>query len=214
MAKLPNPDIARLATLSPATYDLPKGTRLFRIYFQGGRYPARWNGFRGYGPTSSRFDHHAEPPRPQRRQILYAALRADTCYAEVFQAARVIDLEKDSPYLVAFRILRPLQLLDLSGNWVTRAGASMAISTGSHRQARRWSRAFYETYRDIDGLWYGSSMHGNQPALALYERARDALPNVPELNRPLSHPRLRNAASRVALDVGYLIAPPRGKKGP
>jgi hypothetical protein len=212
VAKLPNPDLSRLKTLAPALHVLPTHTRLFRIYFQGGLYPTRWNTFRAYGPTNNRFDHHEEPPRPQSRRVLYTALSAATCYAEVFQATRVIDLEKGKPYLAAFRLSRPLHLLDLTGPWVTQAGASMAISTGSHRQARRWSKAFYETYTLIDGLWYGSSMHGNRSAVALYERAQNAISAPPEVDRPLTHPRLVAAASRVAQAVGYRVAPLRAVK--
>ncbi len=203
MAKLPNPDVVRLGRLAPPIRVLGAGTRLFRIYFQAGKHPARWNEFRAYGPTSNRFDHHVPPPGIQARRILYAAVDAATCYAEVFQSSRNINVTRRRPHLVSFRTVRSLQLLDLTGPWVTQAGASMAISAGSRRQARLWSKAFYETYPTVEGLWYGSSMYGNRPAIALYERAEDALPSTSDMDRPLKHPRLLAAVRGVALKLGY-----------
>ena len=43
---------------------------------------------------------------------------------------RVIDRTAHDPWLVAFELLQPLNLLDLTGVWPTRAGASMALNTG------------------------------------------------------------------------------------
>ncbi|MFP2925886.1 RES family NAD+ phosphorylase [Pyxidicoccus sp. 3LG] len=139
------------------------------------------------------------------RRILYAALEAVTCYAEVFQATRTINVTRRKPHLVAFKTVRPLQLLDLTGAWVTRAGASMAISSESRRQARRWSKAFHEAYPTIDGLWYGSAMNGNQPAVALYERAEDALAPGFEVDRSLAHPWLQRAVRGIGLTLGYRV---------
>jgi hypothetical protein len=49
---------------------------------------------------------------------------------------------------------------------------------------RDWLRAgrdgIHEALPAIDGLLCPPSMHGDAPALALYERAEDALPALPE----------------------------------
>ena len=130
-----------------------------------------------------------------------------TCFAEVFQESRVIDRRARDPWLVAFRLQQKLQLLDLTGIWPTRAGASMAINTGSRFRAQRWSRVIYDTYPYLHGLYYPSSMHANQPAIALYERASDTgvMPAQPLFHRSLSDPSLLTALRNVASDLGYLL---------
>ncbi len=58
MPKFPEPPpAAALAAIPPDIRALPEGTRLWRIYFQGGEHPTAWNAFRHFGPGSSRFDH-------------------------------------------------------------------------------------------------------------------------------------------------------------
>jgi hypothetical protein len=125
--------------------------------------------------------------------------------AEVFQQTRVIDRFTDSPALAAFRLARDLRLLDLTGAWPTLAGASMAISSGSRSKARAWSRAIYVAYPQIEGLRYASSMNANQPAFALYERARSALPAVAALDLPLAAPALMAPLAAAAVRFGYAL---------
>lgn len=204
MAKLPAPPAGGLA-IPAITATLTAGTRLCRIYATGGPYPATWNGFRFFGPTHARFDHHDDPPQVQAKGVLYAARGAVTCIAEVFQATRVIDRGRNAPWLVSFEIQRDVVLLDLTGVWPTRAGASMAINSGQRPRARQWSRAIHAAYHGVDGLLYASSMHANQPAVALYERAQNALPAVPVFNRALADPALRRRLSQAATQVGYRL---------
>ncbi len=199
------PSVARLTAIAPDLRVVPSGQELVRIYFQGGRHPTAWNTFRHYGPASARYDHHLPPPRLQERGILYAALHATTCLAEVFQARRVIDRRQNDPWLVALIVAAPLTLLDLTGAWPTRASASMAISTGFHARTRRWSQAIYAAYPAIDGLWYASSMHANQPALALYERAAGKLAPAPLYHRALADPLLAGKLEHAAALFGWPI---------
>lgn len=160
--------------------------------------------FRSYGPvTTSRFDHHLPPPRVQNREILYAAKHIDTTLAEAFQDTRVIDRRAHEPWLVGFRLDRSVSLLDLTGAWPTRAGASMAINSGRRDRARRWSRAIYDAYPLVEGLWYASSMHANRPAVALNERALAVLPGHPEFHRPLVDPALMIMLRNAAHKLGY-----------
>lgn len=79
----------------------------------------------------------------------------------------------------------------------------MAITTGPRPRAQRWSRAIYEAYAESQGLLYPSSMHGNSPAVALYERALPALPPVPIFHRPLRDPALLPVLKKVARELGY-----------
>jgi hypothetical protein len=162
-----------------------------------------WHTFRDIGPTKSRFDHHLPPPRAQDRAILYASAHGETSFAEVFQDDRVIDRHRNRPWLAAFDLTSEIVLLDLSGDWPTRAGASAAIASGPRPRARRWSQAIHAAYPTIAGLWYPSSMGGNEPAAALYERTAFAMPDRPVFNRPLSDPSLTAIVARAARRFGY-----------
>lgn len=167
-----------------------------------------WNDFRYWGPGSgARFDHHrldAEgSPQTQSRGVLYGADQAITCIAEVFQHARVIDRTLDDPYLCVFTLSRQVRLLDLTGTFVTRMGASLAIHSGPRNRSRRWAAALYDAY-DHDGLLYWSSMHTGATAVVLTERAAAAMPATPDFNRPLADPSLTDAVDACASRLGYL----------
>jgi hypothetical protein len=203
MSKLPEPP-ARLS-LPAITTTRPAGSRLWRVYSAGGAHPVVWNELRFFGPTSSRFDHHDPPPHAQTRAILYAAAEPTTCLAEVFQDTRVIDRTSRAPWLVGFELRRDVVLLDLTGDWPTQAGASMAIHSGPRPRAQRWSRAIHATYPMVEGLLYASSMHANQPAVALYERAQTSLAAAPVFHRALADPALLHRLSTAATQLGYRI---------
>ena len=203
MPKFPEPP-ADLAAIPPATRILPTGLELWHLYFQGGAHPRSWYGFRSYGPVASaRFDHHIGPPHDQERAIFYGGSLGNLCVAEVFQQERVIDRRKDEPWLVGFTLTRDVTVLDLCGTWPTRAGASMAISSGQRARARRWSAAIYAAYPHIEGLWYPSSMYGNEPAVAFYERARAAVGGTLFFHLPLSARGLVRPLYRLAKEISY-----------
>ena len=204
MAKFPEPpSAARLAEVPPEHFVLEAGFLTWRVYYRGGRHPTLWNTFRSHGPTSCRFDHQLPPPRVQDRQIFYAAAEGPTCLVEVFQDTRVIDRSTRDPWLVGFRLASPIVVLDLTGSWPTRAGASMAINTGPRPRAQRWSRAIFDAYPEVQGIRYPSSMYANRAAFALFERASAAIPPRPDFNRPLADPALRLMLGQVARDIGY-----------
>lgn len=174
-----------------------------RIYSRGGAHPGTWSAFRASGPlASARFDHHVPG---EQRAVLYAARHLATCVAEVFQATRVVDRAADDRCVAVFRLFRPVRLLDLTGDWPTRAGASQALASGPRVRAQAWARAIHEVYPAVQGLWYPSSMHGGHPAVVLWERAQQALPTGPELDVPLTHPGLLPDLVRIADTLGYLI---------
>lgn len=210
MPKFPDPPgVDALRLVEPAVTNLAKGMNLARLYFTGGDHPTRWNEFRHYGPADGRFDHHLPDqrgePAVQGRSILYCAVAADTCLAEVFQETRRINRTRRAPWFAVFALVRDVRLLDLTGAYPTRAGASMAISTGHRGRARAWARCFYEAYPDLQGVCYPSSMNGNQPAIALNDRAEqaDCLPAHPDLNRALSDDALLDVLKDSAYRLGY-----------
>ena len=211
MAKLPRrPDPARLLATEADVRTLERGTRLHRIYSRGGDHPTRWNAFRSFGPLRSRFDHHlVDPdgnPYAQERSILYAALDLPSAFAEVFQAERRIDRRRRAPWLASFDVGMPLRLLDLCGGFPLRAGASMKLMTDSVMTAQRWSRGFHETWPEIDGVVYPSSLTG-RPCVALYERAESGITAscVLRLHRALDDEALHGALVVAAETIGYTI---------
>ena len=213
MAKLPRqPDLTYLRTLAPPTETLPAGTRLWRVYFRGGRHPTDWYALRYVGPTKgARFDHHPPhedgQPSEQTVGVMYAALDAITCFAEVYQRRRIIYRHRADPWLVAFDLERPLTLLDLTTHFPTQAGASMALMSGPCSVARTWARGFYSSYPDAQGLYYPSSMHANEPAVAINERADRIgfLPVNPRFHRSLSDPAMMSLLRNAARSLGYVI---------
>jgi hypothetical protein len=206
MAKFPEPPLAgQLATIPAVERVLPTGARCWRIYSRSGDHPGAWNRVRSYGPTNARFDHHLPPARIQARGALYAAESARTCFAEVFQETRTMDRRRNDPWLVCFALTRPVVLLDLTGTWPTKAGASMAINSGSRPRARRWSQAIYDAYATVQGLYYASSMDANQPAIVFYERAASALPDRPTFHRALADAALAAGIVRVAGRFDYAV---------
>jgi len=208
LAKFPEPpspsDLA--ARVAPDVKTIPAGTLLWRVYFRAGRHPMAWNQFRSHGPVASgRFDHHEGQSQEHERAILYAAVEGPTCFAEVFQATRVIDRRRRDPWMVSFRTVSALDLLDLTGSWPTRAGASMAINTGPRPRAQRWAQAIYAAYPAIHGIHYPSSMDANRPALALFERALSAIPTHPRSNRALAELPLLIPIANAAARFGYAV---------
>ncbi len=215
----PSPEELR-RTIPPEIRTLRAGTGLLRVYRRAkGR---NWNTFRtGETGGIGRFD----PFGPgvvdgARRGIWYGAVGAPgadrpeeclafaACLAEVFQQSRTIMARrKDRFHVAAFRITRPLRLLDLSGRWPTRTGRASALLTSCENlaRAREWSCAFYEAYPELDGVYYPSSMCPPHPLVALYERAQDAFPADPAWNLPLWESGLWNALEKARKEINYSI---------
>ena len=146
-------------------------------------------------------------PIEQERGILYGTVDIDTCLAEVFQKTRRIDRWRGDLWLVAFDLMASRLLLDLTGAFATRAGASMGLMSGPRPVGRHWARGFYEAYPAIHGLYYPSSMHGNAPAVALNERAElaGAIPHQPAFHRALGDPAMLTVLRNAAMNLGYSL---------
>lgn len=212
---LPPPELPPLQTADLLTWT-PTDHALARVYFRSGAHPSTWSAFRYEGPlTTARYDHHLPVPGQGQRGILYAAAARTSdaqaaapiaaCLAEVFQATRLVDRFDREPWLVIFELAASVRLLDLTGAWPTRAGASQKLSTGRHDYARAWSRRIYEQYDEVDGLLYPSAMYGGGSASALYERAEPALAGDPLAHMPLAHPGLRDPLRRITAHIGYRL---------
>jgi RES domain len=199
----PPPELPKLRRRDIST--IAAGTLCWRVYRAGGPHPGTWSDFRAHGPTSTgRFDHQEPPPHEDpQREIFYAALDAVGAIAESFQGARLVDRRRQSPWLVGFEVAGPVDLLDLTRLWPTRAGASQAIATGRRATAQAWSRAIHRAYPELAGLLYRSSMAGGSLNVAFYERARPAMPAQPTVHLPLTHPGLSLPLARAAARLGY-----------
>jgi hypothetical protein len=208
VVKFPEPPgVAALRGIAPQILTFAAGTNLARIYFAGGPHPSRWNQFRSFGPTAARWDHHLPNSHrvaiEQNRAILYCAPDVDTCAAEVFQATRRIDRTRNAPWLVVFALREAVTLLDIRGTFATKMGASTAIHSGPRSRARAWARELYDAYPDIQGLYYGSSMNGHAPAIALNERAQRAMSEQPQFHRALNDDILVETLQQIALRLSY-----------
>lgn len=216
MARLPQPPApAVLQAMLRRTEDViavPAGTRLVRVFTSAGNHPQQWDTFRYAGPLPhARFDPHMPntqggPTITREHGVLYFSLSVRTCVAEVFQATSTVDRKTRSPHLVLFRPRRTLRLLDLSGLWPTRAGASQAISNGAKERTQAWARNIRAAYPELDGLWYRSSMDAGNPSLCLWDPpSATALPESPDVLLPLDHPGLDLPLGRVCKELNYTL---------
>jgi hypothetical protein len=212
MPKFPNPPgVAALARLEPAVRSIPPGSRVARVYHSRSRHALRWDEFRHFGPLNSRWDHHLPDaggmPVTQERSVYYAATDAKTCLAEFFQHTRRIDRASQSPWLVVFELAQSLDLIDLTGDFATRMGASMEIHSGTRVRARRWACDLYEAFPTTHGILYSSSMNGGAPVLAVSDRAekRGMFPEHPLLHRALADDVLLDTLKDAADKLGYAL---------
>lgn len=211
MPKLPLPPVPdRLVELGLHEGDVvavAPHTVLWRVHATTGAHVLPWNRLRGFGPVpAGRFDPHPEPAGDTADEgVLYLAVDIVTALAEVYQVTRLVSRRRGSPYLTGLRLTRTVHLLDLSGSWPTRAGASQAISAGRRDRSRAWARAVRAAFPDLDGLWYPSSMHAGQPCVALWTPGADALPADPELSLALAHPVLSEPLAQACDEIGYRL---------
>lgn len=194
---------------NPLFHLLPSGTKLVRL-FDPSCHGATATGTRSFGPLL-RFDHHrgqedGKPREDAERGIYYAATSLSGCLVEVFGDTRVVDLHR---HHVASPILqRDLRLLDLRRNGAMRAGTKAAIAKVSDRYpSQAWSRYFYEmteVYADLDGIVYPNA-HNDEEAIALYERACDALECPPDRIMKLNDEALRAAVLEASDDNDLVV---------
>lgn len=150
------------------------------------------------------WDPHREPLGVDTAGVLYASTDVATALAEVFPATRLIDTRAGVPRLTAWEPVRPLRLLDLSGIWLIRNGASVALIAAPRPTCRRWAAAILATWPHLDGLAVPSTMT-NALNVVLWNPAADSLPEAPLFSRPLEDPLVWSIARAAATDIGYRI---------
>lgn len=187
---------------------------LVHIYRTAGDRPMRWDQYRRYGPTASRFDHHpgGEPAVHPRFGTWYGGLDQPggdsaiaTSIAEFFQDKRRVSLTSRQPRMVITSPARTLHLLNLDSSWITQARGNAAIRSGPRAQSRKWARAIHRHYPEIEGLTWSSSVYPPGSAVVLWERRDDPSPfTVPSLNRAL--PDLTHVLVRAVNQLRYEIS--------
>ncbi|HTY32706.1 RES family NAD+ phosphorylase [Mycobacterium sp.] len=179
---------------------------LWRIHRTNGDRVRPWNELRTYGPLATmRWDPHPGlQPASHRDSVLYAATDLATGLAEVYQTTRLIDTHAGAPRLTAWEPTRPLQLLDVSGTWLLRNTASAALLAAPRAICRRWARAIYTTWPELDGLQAPSTMTG-RVNVVLWSAAADSIPATPSFSRPLTQPMVWSLAQAAATGIGYGI---------
>jgi hypothetical protein len=179
---------------------------LWRIHRTNGEHVLPWNTPRNYGPLASmRWDPQPGPqPGSGADGVLYAAVDVATSLAEAYQTTRVIDTRTGAPALTAWEPERPLRLLDVSGTWLLRNTASAALLAAPRSTCRRWARAIYTTWPDLDGLHAPSTMTG-RPTIVLWRAGANSIPKTPSFSRPLTHPLVWSIAQAAAAEIGYHI---------
>lgn len=206
MAKLPAPPPAsELRELGADLVALARHTDLLRVHDTVGEHVVAWNRLRHYGPVAQcRFDPHEPPPRLQEAGVSYLSLDLRTALSERFQDTRVVNRRRGGPQLTVFRPRRTLHLLDLTGEWPPRGGASHTINTGRRDTCRAWARTIFSAWPDLDGLWHTSSMSG-EPEVTIFNAASDVFPDRPLLSEPLTHPGLAPWLAEACLQIGYRL---------
>ncbi len=210
-AKPKFPDPPEPATLPAADQDgdlIGIGGPLWRIFPTTSVHAEPWNTLRHFGPVAARFDPHPPPPAERSAHgVLYAAGDAVTALAEAFGTNRTVDVRTAEPWLVKFTLPAPVvQLLDVTGTWPTRAGASQEIWTSpDRRRTQRWARAIAARFVGLDGLHYGSSMRGGGAFnVALWEPAKSVISAATvHFAEPLAHPAMAAMIRQACIRLGY-----------
>jgi hypothetical protein len=103
---------------------------------------------------------------------------------------------------------RQLRLLDLRGQgrqWrLARRLGGCPVQNADYQPSQAWSRYFYdhpELYSMVDGIMYGNA-HNGDDALALYERAAQAVLCSAQETIRLDDPALRIALLAACLRLG------------
>ena len=185
-------------------YDGP----LWRIVRAAGEHPSTWDQLRRFGPVKGlRYDPWDTAPGLQDRGVMYAATDAVTAFAEVYQRPRSITRAAGGATLASWHPTRPLLLLDLTGTFMVRNGASASVSTGPKRFTQAWAARFDQQLGgEIDGLWHPSAMTAH-PLVTLFERSVsvNSFPNRSEFHRALTDPLMNRLLARVATELSFQL---------
>jgi hypothetical protein len=76
-------------------------------------------------------------------------------------------------------VRRLLRLVPVTGQFLAHVGADARLFAGDHTVAQQWSDAIFKHSRSPDGIIYPSRHDETRLSAALFDRARDAVDEVP-----------------------------------
>lgn len=198
----PDADTLRALGYEKKTHDA-SAVPLWRIHFTRSKHVVPWNRLRTWGPVpGSRWEPHPLPPGDAAPLgAAYLGEDVQTCLAEVFQLTRFVDVDRDAPYVTAFRSTRDLVLADITGGWLLAAGGSSQVAFGEKERTRSWARAIHEAWPDIDGVCSLSTRDSSRKVVTLW--AEDPFPHDPEFSQPLNSPAILPDIVAATAKIGY-----------
>jgi hypothetical protein len=162
--------------------------RLFRIHDLS-RDPV-WFGPQEHAGPLHRFDD----PHGEYR-TLYAGLTEACAFAERFlrnAPARVLSETSVRAFgLAVLQLARPLRVVELKGSGLARAGVTSAIVSGLYESSQAFAREIWEHASSADGILYRARHDDDQIAVAVFDRARDAIHLDAGRSQPLIQDRRR-----------------------
>ncbi|MEZ5098103.1 MAG: RES domain-containing protein [Nocardioides sp.] len=169
-----------------------------------GSLPAALGRAAHLGAAGLRWEPQPPPPADHPGNgVLYAATDTTTAFAEVFQARRALTLSP-ARLLSGWQPTRPLRLLDLTGGWAIRQGASASLHAAPRSTCRAWARAIRAELPDLDGL-YPPSTWTLRPMVVLFAPAGSAFPAGPSFSREIDDPLLSRYVVTAADELGWPI---------
>ncbi len=147
---------------------------------RGGGDP-RWYGPAEGARARNRFDDPLRPEAATRATfgVCYLGVSREAAFVESFLRRPAMDTVDratvDARNLAELVTTRPLRLVALLGAGLKAAGATAAVPHGPQSVARRWARALWEHPSAADGIAYRCRHDDEEVAVALFDRAADAL---------------------------------------
>jgi len=147
-------------------------------------YHGRFTDPLGFGKSRSRFSDPRRRVEAGRFGVLYLGSSLKVCFLEaVLRDARdgaigdylLAESELATRRYAEIGVAQGLELLDLRGDGPVRMGIPSDVIRASRQSlARKWSVAFHEHPRRVDGIIYPSRLN-NEANVAVYGRAVDKL---------------------------------------
>lgn len=116
--------------------------------------------------------------------VCYLGTSLDCCFLEVFAPERdprsghhlIAATRLQEQYAAGARVTRPMRLAYLAEDGLARLGIDQRITGGDdYRISQRWAAAIHRHASGVDGVFYATRHHNQLYAVALFERARDAV---------------------------------------
>ena len=134
----------------------------------------------GFGKDPSRFSDPRRRVPAHRFGVLYLGTSLKVCFLEtilrderdgIVGQVEIAESELDDRRYAEIRVREPLQLADLRGDGPVRMGVPSDVPRSRGQAlARKWSVAFHDHPRSLDGIFYPSRLNG-ESNLAIYGRA-------------------------------------------